>query len=56
MQHLARGGVLDLPLLHALISDAWSQERDRGRYEALADAEDAAYQVRDSWAWWVCVW
>lgn len=45
LQHLAAGGRLDLTLLHGLVGLSWGQEQNKERYIALADKEDAAYQV-----------
>jgi hypothetical protein len=44
-QHLGAGGKLDLTLLQGLIGHAWAHEQHKERYGALADKEDAAYQV-----------
>lgn len=34
-----------MTLLQGLIGHAWAREGHKGRYDALADKEDAAYQV-----------
>lgn len=45
LQHVSSGGELDLQQLQGLISKAWVEEEDKGKYEQQAQQEEKAYQV-----------